>query len=235
MVEGARLQRRQAWATVAVLVFGCLFAVYNFDMSPVSASVGSISSTRLSFVLAVATLIGAIIGSNQQLSRAATPWRTIARAGIITAAVVIFIQIGSGLARSDAFVTSPFLVFGSIVTAIVPSILSMVICGLARVPEWRDSQRLTGIYRILLERAIDGFCVGAALLLGAAIVPELPLLLLGAVGAMPGYLIAYAILGTLMPYAIIGFLIGFFVVAGVRRAAHAQIIGTDQLSRIKNG
>jgi len=187
---------------------------------------------RFAFVMAAAALIGAIVGSQRRLARTPiTPWSNYLIAGVVAAAFFVGVQQISQLIKDYLDIQpppgqQPFTLYRMLPWTLLPLLLTVGICRLARLARWPDLPGLKA-YHGLWERLLDGFALSAVLLVAYLLAfslheplgIELPKGLRDQM-AQPRLLpipIYFPLLG-------LGFFIGFFVVRDVRRAAHARIV-----------
>jgi hypothetical protein len=187
---------------------------------------------RFAFTMAIAGLIGAIVGSIRRHARASIPpWSVYLAAGIAAAVLYVAIIMADDLLK-ELFGMAPqpgrppFAVLRTVPWSLLPLTLTVAICYLARLKSWSELLRL-GRYGVYLDRVIDGICVSAAVLLGYyAAVALHPLLHL----PFPAGLVHRMAMPHIMPIPINpslqvqAFLIGFFFVRDARRVAHATIV-----------
>jgi hypothetical protein len=187
---------------------------------------------RFAFTMAIAGLIGAIVGSIRRYARAPiAPWSVYLAAGITAAFLYVGIIMADDLLKEFLGIEPqagrpPFSLVRQAPWSLVPLMLTVAVCYLARLKSWSELLRL-GPYGSYLDRVIDGACVSAAVLLGyyaaVALHPllhmELPAGLAHRI-AMP-HTLPIPINTSLQVQA---FLIGFFFVRDARRVAHATIV-----------
>ncbi len=216
-----------------IVAFGGFLVLFLGRLGAATQQQGSAEGlARFAFVMAAAALIGAIVGSQRRLSRAPiTPWSNYLMAGIVAAALFVGVQSVTQLIKEYLQIPlpagqPPFTITQLLPWTLIPLLLTVGICRLARVPRWPDLPGLKA-YHNIWERALDGLGISGALLIG--------------------YLLAFALhepLGIPLPKGLqeqmnqprllpvpiyfpllgLGFFIGFFVVRDVRRAAHSQIV-----------
>jgi len=218
-----------------VAAFGGFLIMYVGNISNIGNAQGQVNPealARFAFSMAVAGLIGAVVGSIRRHARAPhPPWGIYFAAGLASAAlyigfVLILILAKELLQIAPADGQKPFSFIHTAPWSLLPLMLTVAICYLARIPKWREFPQL-GKYNAYLERTIDGLCVSGAVLVGyygaVALHPllniELP----------PGILQRMAEwhvlpIPIIMPLQANAFLIGFFFVRDVRRVAHATIV-----------
>jgi hypothetical protein len=193
---------------------------------------------RFAFIMAAATLIGAIVGSQRRLARAPiTPWSNYLAAGIIAAALFVGVQQITQLVKDYLAIQpppgqQPITLYGMLPWTLLPLLLTVGVCRLARVPRWPDLPGLQA-YHNVWERVLDGIGISAALLIAYLLAFSLhePLGI-----DLPKGLKDQMSLPRILPIPIyfpllgLGFFIGFFVVRDVRRAAHAQIVDVSAVA-----
>jgi hypothetical protein len=220
---------RILWLFLVVACGGFLvmFMGYRKTMTPQMAE----GLARFAFVMSIAALIGAAIGSHRRHSRSAeTPWGAYFGAGIGAGAIFVGVTLVANLVKTtlagDAAAQQPAWSLARILPwALLPCLVTVAIARLARVEAWPELHRLRSFQNVG-ERTMDGICVAFAVFvaygtavavhapLGIRLPPSLEESLKAATFPIP---IPWALLG-------LGFLIGFFVVRDVRRAAHGTII-----------
>jgi hypothetical protein len=187
---------------------------------------------RFALTMAIAGLIGAIVGSIRRHARASIPpWSVYFGAGLAAAFLYVGIIMAHDLLR-ELFELKPpegrplFSVVRSMPWSLLPLMLTVAICYLARLKSWSEFLRL-GTYGSYLDRVIDGACVSAAVLVGYyAAVALHPLLHI----EWPAGLAHRMAMPHTLPIPINislqvqAFLIGFFFVRDARRVAHATIV-----------
>jgi hypothetical protein len=187
---------------------------------------------RFAFVMAAAALIGAIVGSQRRLSRAPiTPWSNYFMAGIVAAALFVGVQSITQLIKDYLGIEppagqQPFTLYRMLPWTLIPMLLTVGICRLARVPRWPDLPGLKA-YHNVWERILDGTGVSLALLIGYLLAFSLhePLGIELPKGLQERMNLPHILpIPIYFPLQALGFFIGFFVVRDVRRAAHAQIV-----------
>jgi hypothetical protein len=187
---------------------------------------------RFAFTMAIAGLIGAIVGSIRRHARKSfPPWSVYFAAGVAAAALYVAIIMADDLLKEILGIEPqagrpPFSLLRTVPWSLLPLMLTVAICYLARLKSWSELLRL-GTYGAYLDRVIDGICVSAAVLLGYyAAVALHPLLHL----AFPAGLAHRMAMPHILPIPINislqvqAFLIGFFFVRDARRVAHATIV-----------
>jgi hypothetical protein len=187
---------------------------------------------RFAFTMAIAGLIGAIVGSIRRHARAPiAPWSVYFAAGIAAACLYVGIIMADDLLKEFLGIAPQsgrpaFSPMRQAPWSLVPLTLTVAICYLARLKSWSELLRL-GPYGAYLDRVIDGACVSAAVLVGYyAAVALHPLLQL----ELPTGLAHSMALPHVLPIPVNvslqvqAFLIGFFFVRDARRVAHATIV-----------
>jgi uncharacterized BrkB/YihY/UPF0761 family membrane protein len=158
-------------------------------------------------------------------------------AGIVAAALFVGVQQITQLIKDYLGIQppagqQPFTLYRMLPWTLIPLLLTVGVCRLARVPRWPDLPRLEA-YHNIWERFLDGVGISGVLLLAyllafslhAPLGIELPKGLQDQMN-QPRILpipIYFPLLG-------LGFFIGFFVVRDVRRAAHAQIVDVSAVA-----
>jgi hypothetical protein len=220
---------RILWMFLVVSLGGflVLYLGYSKTMQPGMAE----GLARFSFAMAIAALIGAVVGSRRRHSNAVqTPWLKYVTGGVMAGLCFIVvsviwngIKVTLGIPQPEG--QPPFSVYRMLPWALLPCITTIAIARLARMAHWPELPRSAG-YRWLYVRILDGICVSLALflaycmafslhdLMGIALSPGLKALQASAWLPIP-------IIWTLQS---LGFLIGFAVVRDVRWAAHSTII-----------
>jgi hypothetical protein len=222
---------RVIWLFI-IVAFGGFLVLFLGRIGSAQQQGGADGLARFAFVMAAAALIGAIVGSQRRLSRAPiTPWSSYFAAGVVAAALFLAVQSISQLVKDYLGLQTPpgqqpFAVHRMLPWALVPMLLTVGICRLARVPRWPDLPGLKA-YHNVWERILDGIGVSGALLIAYLLAFSLhePLGI-----ELPKGLQESMKLRNILPIPIyfpllaLGFFIGFFVVRDVRRAAHARIV-----------
>jgi len=220
---------RILWIFLAVSVGGFLILFLGSAAGQRSSAEGL---ARFAFAMAIAALIGAIVGSSRRHARAqSTPWSRYLLAGLTAGAIFFGIQAVTALVKSYAGIAPPpgqppFSAYRMLPWTMLPLVLTIAIAALARVPHWPTPLRLKP-HGGLWERVLDGVCVSAAILLAYYVAIAMHYLL----GIdLPRSLQERMSLPHILPIPIFaplqvfGFFIGFFVLRDVRRAAHARIV-----------
>jgi hypothetical protein len=182
--------------------------------------------------IAVASLIGTLVGSDSANARAKeTPWGKYVVAGLISATAFLLMEVfresvmlASGLSDALSILRPSTWVTrfrASVPWLALPFFITVGICWLARQKPWPPVGALGENGTALLQRMLDGVVIGVLML--------------------PAYFIAISVLvmsGSLLPpvlgsrfdlpvvaiLAILGFIVGATVVRDTRSAAHAQLI-----------
>jgi hypothetical protein len=227
-----RIQRisldRILWLFLVVTFGGflMLYLGYSKTMTPLMAE----GLARFAFVMSIASLIGAAIGSHRRHSQAQeTPWGAYFVGGIGAGAIFVGITMLANLIRFSLGVQVPeqqVMTLDRILPwSLLPCLVTVAIARLTRIESWPELDRL-GAYQSIGERVADGIGVSLALFvayatavalhapLGIKLPPSIEELMRTAISPIP------------IPWTLIalGFLIGFFVVRDVRKAAHGTII-----------
>jgi hypothetical protein len=215
-----------------IVAFGGFLVLFLGSIGSTQQQGSAEGLARFAFVMAAAALIGAIVGSQRRLARAPiTPWSNYLLAGIVAAALFVGVQQITQLIKDYLGIQppagqQPFTLYRMLPWTLIPLLLTVGVCRLARVPRWPDLPRLEA-YHNIWERFLDGVGISGVLLLAyllafslhAPLGIELPKGLQDQMN-QPRILpipIYFPLLG-------LGFFIGFFVVRDVRRAAHSQIV-----------
>lgn len=220
---------RILWIFLAVFVGGFLI-MFIGNMNRQGASADGMA--RFAFAMAIAALIGAIVGSTRRYARAdATPWSKYIAGGVVAGAIFLGIQAVTALVKSYLNVPlapgqQPFSVYRTLPWTMLPLLLTVAVAALARVPRWPAPPGL-GAYDRIWERLVDGVCLSGAIMLAFYIAIamhhllglELPRVIQELMKAP--HILPLPVLPQLQGFA---FFIGFFVLRDVRRAAHARIV-----------
>lgn len=211
-----------------LLVFGSGFLTLLLGMGATMTQQQAEGTARFSFAMAIAALVGAVVGSRRRLARALhTPWGNYFTAAGVAGAMFIGIQACYILLRS-LFPTEGELqpLVRSLPWAFLPAAVTLAICRLARVEGWFVPVQVKPIAG-LLARTIDGLMVSAGLLAGYYMAVG-TLMLFGmpmppslAVKLTQQHILPIPIFA---PLQVFGFIIGFAIVADVRRAAQASVV-----------
>jgi hypothetical protein len=221
-----------------IVAFGGFLVLFLGSIGSTQQQGSAEGLARFAFVMAAAALIGAIVGSQRRLARAPiTPWSNYLLAGIVAAALFVGVQQITQLIKDYLGIQppagqQPFTLYRMLPWTLIPLLLTVGVCRLARVPRWPDLPRLEA-YHNIWERFLDGVGISGVLLLAyllafslhAPLGIELPKGLQDQMN-QPRILpipIYFPLLG-------LGFFIGFFVVRDVRRAAHAQIVDVSAVA-----
>jgi len=216
-----------------VVACGGFLVLFLGNVGEKYSPIGWDALARFSFIMTVAALIGAIVGSSRRLSSApSTPWGKYIAAGLLAAVAFFAIQAVSALIKnyqgiegSDRFV---FSVYRTLPWMVLPFFLTIAISRLGRMPSWPILPGL-GRYPNATERILDGLAISIVIYVAYALtiaihVPfDLPWSKRLATAMLETHLLPVPVR---WPLQVMGFLIGFFVVRDVRRAAHAKIVET---------
>ena len=222
-----------------VVALGGFLAIFigNFGNSAMPVD----RMARFALVMAIAALIGAVVGSRRRHARAEnTPWGIYFTAGILAAGIHITINEIWELARGYmqaahliapnatalAAAAGPPHGLRVLPWAFLPFVVTIAVCRLARLERWPgiDGQRE---WHPIAERTLDGIAVSAAVLVAFYLaIATLNLLGFPIPPAIQAFLQSPHILPLpiMAPLQVLGFLIGFFTVRDVRRAAQANMI-----------
>lgn len=220
---------RVLWMFLVVSIGGflVLYLGYSKTMTPGMAE----GLARFSFAMAIAALIGAVVGSRRRHSNAVqTPWFRYLICGIVAglcfiAVSVIWNAVKVAMQIPHPADQPPFTVYRMLPWALLPCITTIAIARLARIPHWFSIPGLAR-YRWLYVRTIDGICVSLALFVAYCMAFSAHDLMGLELAAGLKALKAQAWLPIPIIWALqsLGFLIGFAVVRDVRWAAHSTII-----------
>jgi hypothetical protein len=220
---------RILWMFLVVSLGGflVLYLGYSKTMQPGMAE----ALARFSFAMAIAALIGAVVGSRRRHSNAVqTPWLKYVTGGVIAgfcfiAVSVIWNGIKVALNIPPPPGQPPFSVNRMLPWALLPCFIAIAIARLARLPHWPELPG-TAAYRWLYVRLVDGLCVGLALFLAFSMAVALHDLFGMELSRGLQEMRDKAWLPIPIPWTLLalGILIGFAVVRDVRWAAHSTII-----------
>jgi hypothetical protein len=216
-----------------VVACGGFLVLFLGNVGEKYSPIGWDALARFSFIMTVAALIGAIVGSSRRLSSVpSTPWGKYIAAGVLAAVAFFAIQAVSALIKnyqgiegSDRFV---FSVYRTLPWMVLPFFLTIAISRLGRMPAWPILPGL-GRYPNATERILDGLAISIVIYVAYALtiaihVPfDLPWSKRLATAMLKTHFLPVPVR---WPLQVMGFLIGFFVVRDVRRAAHAKIVAT---------
>ena len=220
---------RILWIFLAVFIGGSLI-MFLGNMSNQQASAEGLA--RFAFAMAIAALIGAIVGSTRRHARAqATPWSRYLAGGVVAGAIFLGLQAVASLIKSYLNVPlapgqQAFSVYRTLPWTMLPALLTVAIAALARVPRWPTPGGVSpnsGVW----ERVIDGVCVSASIMLAFYIAVAMHYVLgIDLPRTLQERMAAPHILPipVIVPLQVFAFFIGFFVLRDVRRAAHARIV-----------
>ncbi len=216
-----------------VVAFGGFLVLFLGNVGEKYSPIGWDALARFSFIMTVAALIGAIVGSSRRLSGApSTPWGRYIAAGLLAAVAFFSIQAVSALIKNyqgiegtDRFV---FSVYRTLPWMVLPFLLTVAISRLGRMPSWPVLPGLSR-YPNAIERILDGLAISIVIYVAYALtiaihVPfDLPWSKRLTAAMQETHFLPVPVR---WPLQFMGFLIGFFVVRDVRRAAHAEIVET---------
>ncbi len=221
------------WMFLVISLGGFLvmYLGYSRNMAPGMAE----GLARFAFAMAIASLIGAIVGSRRRHAQAKdTPWGKYVTGGIFAGLAFIGISVLSNWIKTTLGVAPPpgqppFSVYRMLPWALLPFLTTVAIARLARIPHWPQVKGID-TFRWLYVRSADGLCVSLALLVAFSTAIALHPLLDIELSAnlkksMEGIWLPIPINWTVQA---LGFLIGFTVVRDVRWAAHSTIIAADK-------
>lgn len=239
---------RILWMFLLVAGGGFLIMFLGNVRNPVPPSYDRLA--RFSIVMAIAALIGAMVGSHQRYARAlTTPWATYFAAGLAAALANVaisevwelvrgyMVEAGAAAAQqaggaggqatgAAAASTQAPTHLRTVIWSFLPCLVTIAVCRLGRLDSWPFLERF-GQARALAERTLDGLAVSAAVLIGYYLSIGC-YQLLG--WELPKSIIAlmdkWHILPVpvMMPLQLLGFFIGFFALRDVRRAAQSSMI-----------
>jgi hypothetical protein len=208
------------------------------SLSP--AELGSIGRTFLigiaTFVagIALASLVGALVGSGSRHVRAReTLWGTYVFAGLAAVAAFFVLQLmreavtlslDAALASDLRMPSDPLARLKGIAPwSILPFLVAVGICRLARVGPWVGRLRLDMPQTLaaMIERAVDGLVIGLLMIPGFV----LALASIRLFGLPPPAIVKPGFdLDIVRNLFVFGFFVGALVVRNVRSAAHAQLV-----------
>ena len=163
---------RVLWMFLVVSLGGflVLYLGYSRTMTPGMAE----GLARFAFAMAIAALIGAIVGSRRRHSNSVqTPWLKYLTGGILAGVIFIGVSVLSNAIKVAMKIPQPegqpavFGLIGCCPGRLLPCIISIAIARLARIPHWPEVQRIAS-FSWLYVRTIDGVCVSLALFVAYA-------------------------------------------------------------------
>jgi hypothetical protein len=222
------------------------FIVMSFGFRPNATPAGRAMAedlARFSATMGMAGLIGTFVGSRRRYARAIyPPWSIYLIWGVISAALFVGAAVLHEVIRTaTGYVPPPdqpaFSLLRQIPYGLLPFMVTVSICYLARVRRWQA--RRPGVMGQLIERAVDGICVSAAVFACSYVAIELYRLLNGDLPylvrqmseswhALPSVITMVLPYPIYWPLQVLTFLIGFIVVRDVRRVAHSTIVDDTQ-------
>lgn len=223
---------RILWLFLSVAFLGFLvLAVGSRDQLSTEAAEGV---ARFAFIMAIATLIGSIVGSHRHHARAdETPWASYIAAGAIAGAVMLGVNWGVVLVKTIAAMPlsdsqKKMTLITSLPWTLLPAAVTVAICRLGRLDAWPGSSR-EGWFGKIYQRTLDGIAISIVLLLGmygavylhALLGVDLPEGLKKSMLATPNRILPIPVF---WPLQVMGFIIGFAAVYDVRRAAQTRIL-----------
>jgi hypothetical protein len=231
---------RVLWMFLVVSLGGflVLYLGNSTSMTPTMAE----AIARFSFAMAIAALIGAIVGSRRRHSKSLeTPWSRYILMGFLAGAIFILVSALSIWVKEAMGIPQPagqppFSFYRLLPWAFLPCIITITIARLARLPHWPQIPQL-GSYRWLYVRTMDGPCVSLALFVAYCIAISLHDLMGLELSKNLQDMKAKARLPIPILWGLqsMGFLIGFAVVRDVRWAAHSTIIETVEQPKEETG
>ena len=229
------------WSLLLTTLGG--FVVLSYGFHPSAGAEGRAQTenlARFAATMGIAGLVGTFVGSRRRYARALNPpWSAYLLWGLVSASVFIgAAALHDAIRTATGFVpppnSQPFSLMRTVPFGLLPFMVTVSICYLARIKTWHMPRQLGIGYSQYFERVIDGVCVSIAVLLGYYVAIELYKLLND--GDLPrgikaqlewwnslpiAYVLPYPFF---WPVQALAFLIGFVVVRDVRRVAHATIV-----------
>ncbi|MEE9545921.1 MAG: hypothetical protein V3V65_00320, partial [Hyphomicrobium sp.] len=216
-----------------VVAFGGFLVLFLGNVGEQYSPIGWDALARFSFIMTVAALIGAIVGSSRRLSSApSTPWGKYIAAGLLAAVAFFAIQAISALIKNYQGIEGSyrfvFSFYRTLPWMVLPFLLTIAISRLGRMPSWPVLPGLSR-YPNATERILDGLAISVVIYVAYALtiaihVPfDLPWSKRLTTAMQETHFLPVPVR---WPLQVMGFLIGFFVVRDVRRAAHAKIVET---------
>jgi hypothetical protein len=235
---------RLLWVFFVTAFGGYIIMLYG------SGSANAAALARFAVTIAIAGLIGAVVGSFRNLARASDPrWDIYFFAGLLSAALFIGFTVlqnivirGIPVTSLDVDTAAPHwndvLPPRTIPFSLLSLAVTISVAYLARFKNWRGLTAWLGPKGDYFERAIDGLLVSAAVLVSYyAALALLPLLNLPLPPNIERQMSEWAqlpkVITIVLPYPIqwplqiFAFVVGALFVRDVRTSAHATIVDLE--------